>query len=48
MSRKHSTKHLSRGKSNYPRRLEARGVSSAQARQLDPMLSDNKRASSSR
>lgn len=29
MARKHNTKHFGRGRSNYPKRLEARGLSKA-------------------
>lgn len=29
MSRKHNTKHPNRGRSHYPERLEARGLSAA-------------------
>lgn len=32
MSKKHNAKHLSRGNSHYPERLEARGESSATVR----------------
>lgn len=34
MSRKHNTKHPDRGISNYPLRLQARGVSSAGVRMM--------------
>jgi hypothetical protein len=35
MSRKHNTKHPERGRSHYPQRLTARGISSAGVRMMD-------------
>lgn len=35
MARRHNTKHLDRGRSKYPERLKARGVTTAQVRMPD-------------
>lgn len=40
MSRKHNTKHSSRGASNYPKKLEG-----ASPTMSNPVLSDGRRAS---
>jgi hypothetical protein len=48
MSKKHNTKHASRSLSNYGKRLEKRGESSASVRMDNPLLSDGKRADAKR
>lgn len=44
MSKKHNTKHLSRGKSQYGPKVKQLGTSS----QSDPILSDGRRSSAKR
>lgn len=44
MSTKHNTKHLSRGNSNYSKKVKQTGTSPLS----DPILSDGRRASAKR